>query len=108
MGLNAEAVFGRTPRMKLVHSKWTFLGLQVMDVLTTLAAFHAGAYEVNPLVAHLTHEFGAVRGLIWSKAIAMVIVLPVRRLVWVANLFYAGVVLWNILVLLSLAAVRHH
>jgi hypothetical protein len=106
MGLNAEAVIGRTPGMKLVHSKWMFLGLQVMDVLTTLAAFHAGAYEVNPLVAHLTHEFGAVRGLIWSKVMALLIVLPVRRLVWVANLFYAGVVLWNICILLSLA-VRH-
>jgi hypothetical protein len=107
MDLNAEAIIGRTPRMKFVHSKWTFLGLQVMDVLTTLAAFHAGAYEVNPLVAHLTHEFGAVRGLIWSKAIALLIVLPVRRLVWVANLFYAAVVLWNLCILISLAVSRH-
>jgi hypothetical protein len=107
MSLNAEAVFERTPGMKLVHSKWMFLGLQVMDVLTTLAAFHAGAYEVNPLVAHLTREFGAVRGLIWSKVLALLIVLPVRKLVWVANLFYTGVVLWNICILLSLA-VRHH
>jgi hypothetical protein len=107
MDLNAEAVIGQAPGMKFVHSKWMFLGLQVMDVLTTLAAFHAGAFEVNPLVARLTHEFGAAQGLIWSKAIAMLIVLPVRRLVWVANLFYAGVVLWNICILLSLA-VRHH
>lgn len=107
MDANTDAVVRRTPEMKLVHSKWIFLGLQVMDVLTTLAAFHAGAYEVNPLVARLTHEFGAARGLIWSKAIAMLIVLPVRRLVWVANLFYAGVVLWNICILLSLAAGHH-
>ena len=106
MDVNTDAVARRTPEMKLVHSKWIFLGLQVMDVLTTLAAFHAGAFEVNPLVAHLTHEFGALRGLIWSKVIAMLIVLPVRRLVWVANLLYAGVVLWNICILLSLAI--HH
>jgi hypothetical protein len=107
MGLNAGAIIGRTPGMRLVHSKWMFLGLQVMDVLTTLAAFHAGAYEVNPLVARLTHEFNPVRGLIWSKVVALLIVLPVRRLVWVANLFYAGVILWNICILISLA-VRHH
>ena len=93
--------------MRLVHSKWMFLGLQVMDVLTTLAAFHAGALEVNSLVARLTHEFGAVRGLMWNKVMALLIVLRLRRLVWVANLFYAGVVLWNICILISLA-VRHH
>jgi hypothetical protein len=83
------------------------LGLQVMDVLTTLAAFHAGAFEVNPLVARLTHEFGAVRGLIWSKVMALLIVLPVRKLVWWRICFTPGVVLWNIYILLSLA-VRHH
>jgi hypothetical protein len=95
------------PRMRLVHSKWTFLVLQVMDVLTTLAAFHVGAFEVNPLVAGFTREFGPVRGLVWSKVMAMLIVLPVRKLVWVANLLYTGVVLSNIYVLLALTA-RHH
>ncbi len=78
-----------------------------MDVLTTLAAFHAGAFELNPLVARLTHEFGPVRGLIWSKVMAMLIVLPVRKLVWVANVLYTGVVLSNVYVLLSLAARPH-
>ena len=78
-----------------------------MDILTTLAAFRVGAYEVNPLVACFTHELGPVGGLILSKLIALLIVMGVRRLVWVANVFYTGVVIWNIYVLLSLAA-RHH
>ena len=96
---------GRT--VKFLHSKWTFLGLQAMDILTTLAAFRVGAYEVNPLVARFTHELGPVGGLILSKLIALLIVMGVRRLVWVANVFYTGVVIWNVYVLLSLAA-RHH
>ena len=93
--------------MRLAHSKWVFLVLQAMDLVTTLAAFHVGAFEINPLVARLTREFGAVGGLILSKLIALLIVSRVRKLVWVANVFYSGVVLWNIYVLLSLAAQNH-
>lgn len=88
----------------LLHSKWTFLTLQAMDILTTLAAFRVGAFEFNPLVARFTHELGPVAGLIVSKVITLLIVLGVRRLVWVANLVYSGVVLWNIYVLLTLSA----
>jgi hypothetical protein len=95
------------PEMKILHSKWTFLALQVMDILTTLVAFHLGALEVNPLVARLTHHFGPMGGLIGGKVIALLIVLRVRKLVWAANLIYAGVVLWNVYVLFSLSA-RHH
>jgi hypothetical protein len=84
-----------------------FLVLQAMDLLTTLAAFHVGAFEINPLVAPLTREFGAIGGLILTKLIALLIVSRVRKLVWIANVFYGGVVLWNIYVLLSLAARNH-
>jgi hypothetical protein len=92
--------------VKLVHSKWTFLVLQAMDVMTTLAAFRVGAFEFNPLVARFTHELGPVGGLIVSKTIALLIVLGVRRLVWVANVFYSLVVLWNIYVLFTLSALH--
>ena len=47
---------------RILRSRWTFLGLQVLDLFTTLYAFHAGALEVNPLVAHLTVFFGRFRG----------------------------------------------
>jgi hypothetical protein len=97
----------RGETVRWAHSKWMFLILQAMDLLTTLAAFHVGAFEINPLVARLTREFGAVGGLILSKLIALLIVSRVRKLVWVANAFYSGVVLWNIYVLLSLAARNH-
>jgi hypothetical protein len=90
--------------MRIVQSKWTFVVLQVLDILTTLAAFHVGGFEANPLVARLTRELGVTKGLIGGKVMALLIVLGVRRRVWVINLFYAAVVLWNIYVVLSLSS----
>lgn len=84
---------------KVLRSRWTFFGLQILDLLTTLAAFHVGALEANPLVAKLTFFFGRFRGVLISKVIAVAIAMGVRRLVWVINIFYAGVVCWNIIVI---------
>ena len=92
---------------KIFRSRWTFVALQVLDLLTTLAAFHAGAFEVNPLVARLTVEFGRVGGLIISKLIAALIALGVKRLVWVINLFYTGIVCWNVIVFITLSLKPH-
>ena len=81
----------------IVLSRWTFVGLQVLDLLTTLAAFRVGAVEVNPLVAHLTVLFGRVRGVLISKVIAVAIAMGVRKLIWLVNVFYTVVILWNVL-----------
>jgi hypothetical protein len=88
---------------KIIRSRWTFATLQVLDLLTTLIAFHLGGLEVNPLVARLTLLFGRFGGVLMSKAIVAVIALGVKRLLWVVNLLYAGVVCWNILVLIILS-----
>jgi hypothetical protein len=88
---------------RALRSRWTFVVFQLLDLLTTLAAFHAGAFEVNPLVARLALQFGWLRGVLISKLIAVAIAMGVRRRVWVVNLFYAGVVGWNIIVLLVLS-----
>jgi hypothetical protein len=93
--------------VQVARSRWTFVVLQVLDLLTTLAAFRAGAFEVNPLVAHLTFHFGLFGGVLASKVIAVFIALGVRRLIWVANLLYTGVVVWNVVVLVLLSAARH-
>ena len=85
---------------RILRSRWTFFALQALDLLTTLAAFRVGASEVNPVVAHLTEQFGRLRGVLISKLIAVAIVMGVRRLVWIVNLFYAAVVSWNIVVFL--------
>ena len=92
---------------KLIRSRWTFAALQVLDLLTTLVAFHLGAFEISPLVARLTLQFGRVGGVFMSKVIAVVIALGVKRLLWVVNLFYTAVVFWNIVVLILLSARSH-
>jgi len=95
------------PFKRILRSRWTFVVLQVLDLLTTLAAFHVGAFEVNPLVAHLTVQFGRLRGVIISKLIAVAIAMGVRRLVWVINLFYLFVVGWNVVVVVLLYLKPH-
>jgi hypothetical protein len=88
---------------KILRSRWTFVGLQVLDLLTTLVAFHVGFVEVNPLVARLTVFFGRFRGLVISKLIAIVIAMGVRKRLWIVNIFYVGVACWNIIVLVYFA-----
>ena len=93
--------------LRIIRSRWTFVVFQLLDLLTTLAAFRAGAFEVNPLVARLAAQFGGLRGVLISKLIAVAIAMGVRRLVWVVNLLYAGIVAWNIVVLLVLSLNRN-
>ena len=92
---------------KILRSRWLFATLQVLDLLTTLAAFHVGAFEMNPLVARLALQFGQVRGVVISKFIAVAIAMGVQRLVWVVNLFYSGVVCWNVIVVIVLSLKPH-
>jgi hypothetical protein len=80
-------------------SRWTFIGLQVLDLITTLYAFRAGGFEVNPLVAHLTVLFGRFRGVLVSKLVVVAIAMGVRRLVWVANVIYIAIVGWNLIMI---------
>ena len=89
-------------------SRSFFIVLQALDLVTTLIAFHFGAFEVNPLVGRLTTTFGRPGGVLFSKVIAVLIIFRVRKLMWFANLFYLGVVCWNTVVLLALSHVMHH
>ena len=91
----------------VLTSRVSFIVLQVLDLTTTLIAFHYGAFEVNPLVASLTKIFGPIGGVLFSKVFAVLIIFRVRKLMWVANLFYVGVVCWNTVVLLGFAFVMH-
>src|SRR5258707_12988960 len=81
---------------RVLRSRITFLVLQVLDLLTTLAAFHVGAFEVNPLVARFTVIFGAFRGVLISKLIAVVIAMGVRRRLCIVNVFYTGIICWTL------------
>jgi Domain of unknown function (DUF5658) len=93
--------------LRTLNTRSIFILLQVLDLLTTLAAFRAGGFEVNPLVASLTIHFGRVGGVVLSKLIAVLLMLGVRRRLWMVNLFYIGVIFWNVVVVLSLVLRRH-
>jgi|SRR5581483_7049706 len=92
---------------RIMQARSTFIILQVFDLMTTIAAFHAGAFEVNPLVARLTLEFGRIGGVMCSKVIAVLIAFGVRKRLWIVNVFYSGVVIWNVIVLFALWG-QHH
>jgi hypothetical protein len=93
--------------VNLLQARITFVVLQVLDLLTTLAAFRVGAFEVNPLVAHLTTLFGPLGGLVCSKLIALLLAWWVRKRLWMVNLFYTGIICWNVYVLVALTGARH-
>ncbi len=92
--------------LRTLNTRSIFILLQVLDLLTTLAAFRAGGFEVNPLVASLTIHFGRVGGVVLSKLIAVLLMLGVRRRLWMVNLFYIGVICWNVVIVISLALRR--
>jgi hypothetical protein len=72
----------------------------------TMAAFHAGAFEVNPMVAHLITYLGRWRGVLASKLIAIAIAMGVRKRLWIVNVFYGVIILWNIIMIVALTAKR--
>jgi Domain of unknown function (DUF5658) len=86
----------------LLNTRASFVSIQLLDLVTTLAAFRVGGFEANPLVARLVITFGRVGGVVLSKVIAVVLALGVRRRLWVVNLIYIGVICWNVLVVVSL------
>ena len=91
---------------KISNSHLTFIALQGLDLLTTMVAFRMGAFEVNPLIAHLTITFGRFNGVLVSKLIAIGIAMRVRKLIWVVNAFYALIIVWNCISLVRLS-LRH-
>jgi len=82
---------------RILDSRWTFVGLQALDLLTTLYAFHVGLFEANPFVTHLTLLFGRFRGVLISKLAAVAIAMGVSRLLWIVNILYIGIVGWNLI-----------
>jgi Domain of unknown function (DUF5658) len=82
-----------------------FVYLQLLDFLTTAAGFKEGAYEVSPFIAQLIHSSSPLLGLAASKVIGLVIgglciAINRVRLIAVINYWYAGLVVWNLCVIL--------
>jgi len=86
-----------------------FFYLQLLDALTTLSGFSLGAQEGSPFVQALV-RLGPVMGLFACKVVAALVVAAcffVGRpyLVRWINYWYAGLVLWNICIILRVLTV---
>ena len=81
-----------------------FVYLQLLDFLTTLAGLRLGLAEASPFVGWLMH-MGPALGLVLSKLVAFLLAgvcirLNKRHLVQWINYWYAGLVVWNICLIL--------
>jgi hypothetical protein len=78
-----------------------------LDVLTTLLYVGHQGQESNPLVSLLMRSAGSpMGGLLVTKLLAFGVALYCWRrsrakLLWGVNLFYSGVVVWNLVALLA-------
>jgi len=87
-----------------------FVYLQLLDFLTTVAGFKEGANEVSPFIVKLIHSSSPLLGLVASKVIGLIVggicigLNRVRLIGWI-NYWYAGLVVWNLCVILI--AQRH-
>ena len=85
-----------------------FIYLQLLDLLTTLVGFRLGAAEASPFIRMLMHA-GPTVGVIASKVVAiglagLCIHLKKHHLVRYATYWYGGLVVWNLMVMLSASA----
>ena len=95
----APRIIGRMTREFPAPSIGLFLGLQILDVLSTLIGLHFGAREGSSFIGHLV-QTGPLNGLIISKIIAaglavVAVFLNRKRVLVFLNFWFAAVVAWN-------------
>jgi hypothetical protein len=82
-----------------------FIGLQGLDLLTTLAVFAHGGVELNPVVRILMPWIGRAMGVLVCKAVLVGVIWTFRRrtrVLMLGDLLYTGVVIWNVMILIAL------
>lgn len=82
-----------------------FLYLQVLDFITTILGFRVGAAEASPFIAKMIHLSSPAMGVAASKLVAVAlgafcIFTQRKRLVSVVNYWYAGLIIWNLAVIM--------
>lgn len=95
---------GRHPRRDLVSCIALLVFLQVLDFLTTVIGLRLGIGELSPFIRWLMRT-GPVVGLLGAKmigcALGVVCLWTGRtRVIVRMNCFFAGLVLWNLLMIL--------
>ncbi len=82
-----------------------FVYLQVLDFFTTLIGFRLGAGEASPFIAKLIHLTGPAVGVGLSKLLgvgigAICLATGRGRLIGWINYWYAGLIVWNLCIIL--------
>jgi hypothetical protein len=97
--------------MPVIH---IFLYLQLLDFLTTMVGFRLGASEASPFIAKLIHATSPAVGVAASKVVGLgigglCVFLNRARLVGWINYWYAGVIVWNMFIILAAGdRLMHH
>jgi len=96
--------------VELMSLLFTFIYLQVLDLLTTLLGFRLGAAEASPFIRVLMHAGPAV-GVILSKVCALglagfCLYLKKEKLIRWISYWYGGLVVWNLVVILHAPGLR--
>lgn len=91
------------PRSKLNLALILFCCLQALDLLSTILVFARGGVELNPVVRALMPWTGRIAAVVASKAVLVAIIWTFarrrKRVLLFADVFYAAVVVWNVMVL---------
>ncbi len=82
-----------------------FIYLQLLDLLTTLVGFKLGAGEASPFIRVLMHV-GPAFGVVASKFLALglgafCVWARKQHLIRWATYWYSGLVVWNLIVMLT-------
>ncbi len=96
---------GGYPERALHWAVLVFIGLQCLDLLTTLVVFSRGGVELNPVVRSLMPWTGRVLAVVMSKAILISLIVLCggrKRVVYIGNVLYTAVVAWNMAIVFAL------
>lgn len=90
-----------------------FVYLQLLDFLTTLVGLGLGASEASPFIAKLIHATSPAWGVAASKILGLAIggiclATNRNRLIMWINYWYAGLIVWNLGVILFASSGAHH
>jgi hypothetical protein len=83
-----------------------FVYLQLLDFLTTLVGFKLGASEASPFIAKLIHSTSPALGVAASKIVGLgigglCVALNRAKLIGWINYWYAGLIVWNLSIILA-------
>ena len=82
-----------------------FVYLQLLDFLTTLIGFRLGASEASPFIAKMIHATSPAIGVAASKMLGigiggLCLATGRGRLITWINYWYAGLIVWNLSIIL--------